>query len=372
MVVALVAWGHTLLRDDRWAYEWTWALFQYQMVVLLIAPVVAAAAALEAVSLRGCASAVRSAGRSSAFGLAVVARTLACVAAGLTVGVVPVLLLVWRARGFSLPTFEAIATIGPAAAQLLAVIATSYAVAWRWPRPVVVPVIATAWFVLLVGANVVLPERLVRIGGASASLSGLHVSLPVQGLQIVVALAVGAIATGWLWSRSVPGTPLGPRCAAIAAPALVVALVTAGVSRTAGPLFDQQPVARSCVGTAPSWCVTEPYLAAIDTLRERAGPTLKEIDAVGAARPERITQRRSTASVNDLLYGDPLLWPVAVVYAWLPFACSVRLDSSLLGDLSSWTQYLDLRLAGGRSIAAGAEAVSLRAAADRIRECDNR
>jgi hypothetical protein len=137
VAVAAIGWAHTVLRGDDWAYEWMWALFQYQLVTVLVAPVVAGAAAWEAVALRAAAPAIRASGRATAFAGLVVVRIAACAAIGLAIGVVPVLVAVWNRRGLELPTAEALVTVVPALAQLVAVAATSFAVGTWWPRPVV-------------------------------------------------------------------------------------------------------------------------------------------------------------------------------------------------------------------------------------------
>lgn len=369
-LVAAIAWAHTILRGDRWAYEWTWGLFQYQLVVLLIAPVVAGAAAWEAVALRRASEAVRAAGRSTAFAGAVAARILACAGIGLALGVVPVVAAIWRAQGVGLPPREAVLTIVPAAAQVVAVVLVSFALAARWPRPVVVPVLSVGWFGALIAANVSLPERVARTGGATASLLGLHVPPATQALQVVVGLLVSGAALGLVWSRSVRPASPALRWAAIAGP-IVALLGVVGLQPPGRPLFERRPVEVTCWGSRPAWCVAPSYAGAVDVLRTRTAPALREVRAVGARPPARIIQGRAgRTTVEDVLNGPPDLVALAVVYAWLPDTCSPGATSALLDDLSGWASYLEDRLAGRRPVATGDAATALEVAAQRIARCE--
>lgn len=369
-LVAAIAWAHTILRGDRWAYEWTWGLFQYQLVVVLIAPVVAGAAAWEAVALRRASEAVRAAGRSTAFAGAVATRILASIAIGLALGVVPVVAAIWRAQGVGLPALEAALTIVPAAAQVVAVVVSSFALAERWPRPIVVPILAVGWFGALIAANVSLPERIARTGGATASLLGLHVPPATRALQVAVALLVAGAALGLVWSRSVRPASPALRWAAVAGP--LVALVGIVALQPSGrPLFERRPVEVTCWGARPAWCVAPSYAGAVPVLRARTSPTLREVRAVGALPPARIVQGGAgRTTIEDVLNGPRALVPLAVVYAWLPDACSVGATSPLLDDLSGWASYLEDRLAGRHPVATGEAAAALDAAALRIARCE--
>jgi hypothetical protein len=230
--------------------------------------------------------------------------------------------------------------------------------------------VAAAWFAGLIAANVLLPEQAVRVGGATASLLGLHVPPATQVLQVAVAALLIGAAAGGSWAASVPGIEASPRAVAIAGP-MVALIVLVGSQSDGRPLFERRPVETTCLGADPTWCVATSYVPAVEILQARTGAVLREIDAIGAPRPQRIVQGRAgRTTVEEILHGDPVLLPTAVVYAWLDGDCTVHASSPLLEDLTRWTAYVEDRLAGHRAVATGPERQEFQAASARIAACE--
>jgi hypothetical protein len=370
--VAAVAVAHTMLRDARWAYEWRWASFQYHLATLLVAPVAAIAAGWEGVTLRRAGEPIVAAGRTLAFGARAILRVLGWVVGGYLLGAVPVVVVVWRARGIEAAPADALVMFVPALAQLAAVVAVSYVLGWLIGHPLVVPALGAGWFAGLIAAHLLLPDELVRVGGATASLVGLQVPGRTQLLQVSGALAVGAGGLVLLWVVDQRGTEPARR---LAVPLVVGVLALAGLSTLHRPSeahFEPVGVEEVCHGRAPALCVAPEYVPVVPRLARVLAPALAEVADLGATVPRAMHQDPAAgAALADLIRGGEVHLPSAVVASWEDPGCAALADpeSAVNEARFRWAEYLRARLADERARATGAEAAELRADARRIIAC---
>jgi hypothetical protein len=371
-LVAVIGVAHTVLRDDRWAYEWRWASFQYQLATLLVAPVVAAVASWEGVSLRRSGDPVIAAGRVMSFSALAIARLVGWIVVGYVAGSLAVLVQVLRARGLGVPPWEATVMFAPALAQLAAVVVTSFWLGWSARHAMVVPVVAVGWFAVLVGANVLLPDDVARVGGATSSLLGLQVPTRTQAFQAAVAGAFVAATVLARWWVDRQGTEVGRRVMGAVLSGLVAIWVLHALHVPSDGFFRLVPVTEVCERSEPSVCVATDYRPVLPRLHEQLEPVLVEVRALGVAPPEELHQDPSVDPVlADLIHGGEAHAPHAVVNAWSSIDCPALWDADSLVNESryAWTRYLTERLASERPRAEGAEADDLRARAGWIRTC---
>lgn len=376
LALSMLAIGiaHTVLRGDPWAYEWRWASFQYHLVTLLAAPVVAAEACWEGVVLRRAGDPVVAAGRTIAFAGRACGRLLGWIALGYVAGSFVVVGQVWRARGVELPPLDATAMFVPALLQLAAVAAASFWLGWTTRSALVVPVVAFGWFAVLIGAHVALPDEVVRVGGATSSLLGLHVPVRTQVFQAWVAGAVVVLAALALWVAERRGTEADRRMGVPVASALVVAVAGGALFSPSPEFFRVEPVREVCRGRSPQLCVAPEYLPVVARVEAQLAPALAEVRSVGAPVPVAMHQDPSRYGVlADVIRDGEVHVPYAVVDAWLPLECPALEDGDSIVNESrfAWGRYLRERLAGERLPADGAEVAHLQAQAERILACDD-
>ncbi|HXF72449.1 MAG TPA: hypothetical protein VNO79_07570 [Actinomycetota bacterium] len=336
---------HVLARDRLWVHEWLWAVYQYHFVTVLLGPVAAGVAAWEGQRVARADDLSAAAGarlRAAAWAWAAV---MGWVLATYAIGLAAVIALVRAAGTPGWPDATALSTLGPPIALLAAETSTGFVVGLVVSSPLVPPLVATAWFLLVLFLYVAGPATLVTVGGSS-SLLGLAPRRALQAAQVELYLSVVAASAAWVIAR--PARPLAKAAACLVG----LSLVALGVHRVSdeGPrIFQRTRVTLACIGSEPTICVGPGYVPMAHRIRALLGPYLDELRAAGAPVPSRFDQTalpgEAAAPLGGLVYSllrydDPSAAPFAIIDWYLGPTCDVSRDpaATAFDGLATWLQ----------------------------------
>jgi hypothetical protein len=221
VLLVLVAAGHILGRSFRWQYEWDWAIWQYNFVVVLLCPLVAGVAAIFASDVARLSSTVRLSARHRLALLTAMVPVAIMSIAAFAAGLIAVLAYM-AIRG--VPGAPSIAF---ALSPTLAIFQIVLAVVFGCTMGLMIrrgylsaPLAGVAFFALVLYLYVKGNESVVVVGGATASLFGLQLDgrrLAWQaGFYLLVLVFLSLLALGALHQWRVGRAQLALTIVAIA------------------------------------------------------------------------------------------------------------------------------------------------------------
>ena len=339
VLLAAVA-AHIALRPRPWAYEWFWAVYQFNFVTILIGPLLAGIAAWEGWRCSAAADLLDTGAQPRRVAAVSWLATFLWGLLVFAVGLVAVCVIVRLAGTPGAPPLAAIATVLPAIALVAAECAVGLLVGW-WVRHVLAaPAAALGCFLLSLWLYVSGPTVLIQVGGASGSMIGASVRVVPAMAQVayfaaIVLLAVLLLARPRPWSRAGAAQSALASLAPVATAGILV-LGSASFLVAQGPdRLQPAPEALVCVGTAPQVCVAAGYVRYAAGARAALLPYLSRLTEAGVPVPAKFAQNANPGELtvgpieSTLLLGRTDGAGFAVINSYLSKQCPIDQDPAL-------------------------------------------
>jgi hypothetical protein len=350
---------HLTLRPRPWIHEWYWTVDAYHFVTILLAPLVAGIAAWDGARWAGGTdTVVTSNGLGRAFRSSWIPSAVfgsAAYIAGLVAAST-----ITKVRGTpGWPGLAVIASVLPPLALIVACSVVGAAVGWVAKRAIIGPVVAVGVFALLLVGYTTMPESLLRIGGATASLLALTPRTSIQVLQSALYLACAVTATAAVVAK-VDRLPRG-RTLSTAAAATVAVALTGALTSLGGMRFAEAAVDVRCAGADPTVCLSPSYEHLRADIDAVVAEPFREFAAAGFAFPVRLTQdfTAPAAEGTAILPSRPIdLYDVEMmlVFSIVPSDCDIFRDPPTYrrySDVAYWVEsLLGIAVPGDPTVAA--------------------
>ena len=257
------------------------------------------------------------------------------------------------------PGLAVIASVAPPLALIVACSVVGAAVGWVAKRAIIGPVVAVGVFALLLVGYTTLPESLLRIGGATASLLALTPRTSIQVLQSALYLACAVTATAAVVAK-VDRLPRG-RTLSTAAAATVAVVLTGTLTSLGGMRFAEAAVDVRCAGAEPTVCLSPSYEHLRADIDAVVAEPFREFAAAGFAPPVRLTQDFTAPATagTAILPSRPIdLYDVEMmlVFSIVPRDCDIFRDPPTYrrySDVAYWVEsLLGIAVPGDPTVAA--------------------
>ena len=283
-VVVVVA--DLALRPSGWTHEWYWTVDSFSFVTILLAPLVAGIATWDGARWAPATESARSQGRSAWILASAVLPAGVCSSAVYLCGLIAACVRTSSSGTPGIPGVGVLATAIPGVAVLFLAASAGAVIGWLSGRSLAAPAVGVATFAVFLCGYTMLPQNVLRIGGATGSLLSLAPRPFVQALQVAFDVGAGVAVSVVAWSLRSYQTQRSAPSAAVAIAAILGLLLAA----TSGGRFVGAEPDVACEGTAPEVCLAPGYESIRASVSTVSADPFAVFAAAGYDPPRRLTQ----------------------------------------------------------------------------------